>query len=244
MMRMLVFAKRTTKEVVRDPLSLFFGIGFPVVLLLLLSAINRSIPVDLFNIASLTPGIAVFGLSFMALFAAQVLSKDRESAFLTRLFTTPMTSKDFILGYSVPLIIMSIVQGLVCYSVALFMGLSISFSIVLAIVLLIPTSLIFVGLGLLCGTILSEKAAVGVCGALLTNLSAWLSGIWFDLNLVGGLFKDIAYMLPFVHAVDMEKAVVSGEYGNIFPHIWWVLGYSIIISLVAILMFKKKMEAD
>lgn len=243
-MKMLVFANRTTMEIVRDPLSLFFGLGFPIVLLLLLSAINRSIPVDLFNIASLTPGIAVFGLSFMALFTAQILSKDRASSFLTRLFTTPMTSADFIMGYSVPLLMMSIVQGVVCYIVAMFMGLSISISMIWAIVLLIPTSLIFIGLGLLCGTLLSEKAAVGVCGALLTNLSAWLSGVWFDLNLIGGLFKDIAYILPFVHAVDMGKAALNGEYGNIFPHLWWVLGYGIIISIIAIAMFKKKMQVE
>lgn len=243
-MRMLVFANRTTKEILRDPLSLFFGIGFPVVLLLLLSAINRSIPVDLFNVDSLTPGIAVFGLSFMALFAAQVLSKDRASSFLTRLFTTPMTSTDFIMGYSLPLLMMSIVQGIVCYIVAMFMGLSISLSMIVALALLIPTAIIFIGIGLLSGTLLSEKAAVGICGALLTNLSAWLSGAWIDLNLIGGLFKDVAYILPFVHAVEMGKAALTGEYGDIFPHIWWVVGYAIIISVVTIAMFKKKMQAD
>lgn len=243
-MRMLVFANRTTKEILRDPLSLFFGIGFPVVLLLLLSAINRSIPVDLFNVDSLTPGIAVFGLSFMALFAAQVLSKDRASSFLTRLFTTPMTSTDFIMGYSLPLLMMSLVQGIVCYIVAMFMGLSISLSMIVALALLIPTSIIFIGIGLLCGTLLSERAAVGICGALLTNLSAWLSGAWIDLNLIGGLFKDVAFIFPFVHAVEMGKAALTGEYGDIFPHIWWVLGYAIIISVVAIAMFKKKMQAE
>ena len=243
-MRMLVFANRTTKEILRDPLSLFFGIAFPVVLLLLLSAINRSIPVDLFNVDSLTPGIAVFGLSFMALFAAQVLSKDRASSFLTRLFTTPMTSTDFIMGYSLPLLMMSIVQGIVCYIVAMFMGLSISISMIVALALLIPTSIIFIGIGLLCGTLLSERAAVGICGALLTNLSAWLSGAWIDLNLIGGLFKDVAFILPFVHAVEMGKAALTGEYDAISPHIWWVLGYAIIISVVAIAMFKKKMQAE
>lgn len=243
-MRTLVFANRTTKEIIRDPLSLFFGLGFPVILLLLLSAINRSIPVDLFNINALTPGIAVFGLSFMSLFAAQILSKDRASSFLIRLFTTPMTSKNFILGYSLPLLVMSIVQGFVCYCVAVIMGLSISVSMIIAIALLIPTSLIFIGIGLLCGTLLSEKAAVGICGALLTNLSAWLSGTWFDLNLVGGLFKDIAYILPFVHAVDMGKAALNGEYEAIFPHLWWVLGYGFALSMLAIAVFRKKMKAD
>lgn len=243
-MRILVFANRTTKEIIRDPLSIFFGLGFPIILLLLLSAINRSIPIDLFNISKLTPGIAVFGLSFMALFAAQVLSKDRSSSFLTRLFTTPMTSKDFIGGYSIPLLVMSIGQGIVCYTIAIVLGLSFSFSMFVALASLIPTSLIFIGTGLLCGAIFNEKAAVGICGAILTNISAWLSGIWFDLNLVGGLFKDIAYFLPFAHAVDMGKAALNNEYSEMLPHLWWVIGYAILLSVLAIIVFKKKMEID
>ena len=97
-MRILVFARRCTKEILRDPINLFFGLGFPVVLLLLLSVIQANIPVPLFEIRHLAPGIAVFGLSFMTLFSATLLSKDRESALLQRLYTTPLSSLDVILG--------------------------------------------------------------------------------------------------------------------------------------------------
>lgn len=243
-MKMFVFASRTTKEIIRDPLSLAFGIGFPVILLLLLSAINRNIPVDLFNIELLTPGIAVFGLSFMSLFSAQLISKDRSSSLLSRLFTTPMTAKDYIVGYSLPLIPMAFIQGVVCYAVAMFLGLDFSFSIIVSLLMLIPASFIFIGIGLFSGTVFSEKAATAICGALLTNLTAWLSGTWFDLNLVGGLFKTIAYYLPFVHAVDIGKAAASGQYGDMFPHIWWVLGYGIAIFTIAVVVFKKRMKLD
>lgn len=241
-MRAVVFSNRVLKEIIRDPISLFFGIVFPLILLLLLSAINKSIPVDLFNIASLSPGIAVFGLSFMALFAAQVVSKDRESSFLSRLFTTPMTGKDFILGYTLPLLIMAVVQATICMIAAIFLGLPFTFNIFLLLILLIPVALLYIALGLICGTTFSEKAAVGICGALLTNVSAWLSGVWFDLNLVGGLFKEIAYLLPFVHAVEMSKASIAGQYEEILPHIWWVLAYAIILIVIAIILFKRKIQ--
>ena len=82
-MRMLSFAARNRKEILRDPINLFFGLGFPIVLMLLLYAIQSKIPVSLFEIGHLTPGIAVFGLSFMTLFSATVISKDRASAFMT-----------------------------------------------------------------------------------------------------------------------------------------------------------------
>lgn len=241
-MRTFIFANRVMKEIIRDPLSLFFGIVFPVILLLLLSAINRSIPVDLFNLDSLTPGITVFGLSFMALFAAQIVSKDRESSFLSRLFTTPMTAQNFILGYMLPLIGMAIIQTVICIAVALILGLSFTIHIFSLIVILIPVSLLYISLGLIAGTLFSEKAAVGICGALLTNLSAWLSGIWFDLDLVGGAFKDIAYALPFVHAVEMSKAALNGDFSYIFPHIWWVFGYASILTTIAVILFKRKIQ--
>ena len=232
-----------TKEIIRDPLSLFFGLIFPIILLLLLSAINHSIPVDLFNITSLSPGIAVFGLSFMALFAAQVVSKDRASSFLTRLYTTPMTTNNFILGYMLPLLIMSCLQVIVCMVVAVILGLQFSWTIFSLIGVLIPVDLIYIGLGLICETLFSEKATTGICGALLTNVSAWLSGIWFDLNLVGGLFKDIAYLLPFVHAVEMSKDALNGQVENMLPHMWWVLVYAIVIGILSIYVFKIKTKA-
>ena len=241
-MRMLTFAKRNMKEMLRDPLTVAFGLGFPVVLILLLSAIQASIPVSLFEIAHLTPGITVFGLSFMTLFSATVISKDRGSSLLQRLYTTPLTPVDFILGYTLPVIPIAVAQSIVCYAVAIVLGLPVSANILLAIAFIIPMSLLFVGMGLLFGSILNDKQVGGICGALLTNLSAWLSGTWFDLELVGGTFKSIAYALPFVHAVELERALLSGNLGGIFPHLWWVLGYSLATLSLAVLLFLRQMK--
>ena len=241
-MRMLTFASRNTKEIVRDPLTVLFGLGFPIVLLLLLSAIQSSVPVSLFEIQSLTPGITVFGLSFISLFSATVISKDRHSSLLQRLYTTPLTPLDFILGYTLPLIPLSIMQSVICFGVALILGLELSVNILLSIVMIIPISLLFIGIGLLFGSILNDKQVGGICGALLANLSAWLSGTWFELELVGGTFKKIAYALPFVHAVEMERATLSGNYSAIFPHLWWVLGYAIAVIALAVLLFLRQMK--
>ena len=241
-MRLLTFASRNTKELLRDPLTVCFGLGFPLVLLLLLSAIQANIPVELFEIASLTPGITVFGLSFIALFSATVIAKDRSSSLLQRLYTTPMTPSDFILGYTLPLIPMAVAQTALCYPVAILLGLQPSVNILYAILLNIPVSILFIALGLLFGSILNEKQVGGVCGALLTNLSAWLSGIWFDLSLVGEGFRRVAYALPFVHAVELERAALSGQYADILPHLGWVLGYGVACLAVAVLLFLRQMK--
>ena len=241
-MKMLTFANRTTKEILRDPLNLFFGLGFPLVLILLLSAIQANIPVALFEIQHLTPGITVFGLSFMTLFSATIIAKDRGSALLQRLYTTPLTPVDFILGYTLPIIPISVAQCVICYMTAIILGLDITLGILYAVILVIPVSILYIALGLLCGSVFNDKQVGGICGALLTNLSAWLSGVWFDLDLVGGAFQKIAYALPFVHAVEMERAALAGDFAGIFPHLWWVLGYTAALLVSAVFMFLRQMN--
>lgn len=241
-MRIRTFASRNVKEILRDPINLFFGLGFPLVLILLLSAIQANVPVSLFEIDRLTPGITVFGLSFMTLFSATVIAKDRGSALLQRLYTTPMTPMDFILGYTLPILPIAVAQCVICYIAALCLGLNPSIHILYAILFIIPTSILYIALGLLCGSIFTDKQVGGICGALLTNLSAWLSGTWFDLDLVGGTFKKIAYGLPFVHAVEMERTVLNGDWANLFPHIWWVLSYALIAFIAAVFLFLRQMK--
>lgn len=241
-MKSLALSTRTAKEILRDPINLFFGLGFPLILILLLSTIQRNIPVSLFEIDKLTPGITVFGLSFMSLFAAVIVSKDRESALLSRLYTTPLKSFDFIIGYTIPLIPISILQSLICYIVAIPFGLKLSIGVIMALIGNILVSLFFISFGVLCGSSLSSKQVGGICGALLTNLSAWLSGIWFDISLVGGVFKTVADALPFIHAVEMEKALFSGNYEGIGIHILIVGIYTLIVTLLSIYMFLRQMK--
>lgn len=239
-MRLLTFSGRNAKEILRDPLTAVFGLGFPIVLILLLSALQANIPVSLFELESLTPGMTIFGLSFMTLFSATLIAKDRESTFLQRLYTSPLTAADFIFGYTLPILPIAVAQCLLCYVVALILGLSVTVNIIYAVLFILPAALFFIALGLLFGSLLNVKQVGGLCGALLTNLSAWLSGIWFDLELVGGAFKKIAYLLPFVHAVELERAVLSGNMADIFPHLYWVLGYAVAASVAAILVFRAR----
>lgn len=241
-MKLLAFSGRTAKEILRDPLNLAFGIGFPVVLLLLLSAIQANIPVSLFEIQQLAPGIAVFGLAFFTLFSATLVARDRESAFLARLYTTPLTALDFILGYLLPLLPLALLQSLVCYGVAIILGLPVTGYILYAAALMLPTALFFLSTGLLCGSVLNVKQVGAVCGALFTNLTAWLSGTWFDLNLVGGAFRRIAHALPFVHAVELERAALRGSVSALAPHLFWVLGYAAAATGLAVWLFLRQMK--
>ena len=242
-MRTIAFSKRTALEVLRDPLNVVFGLGFPIVLLILLSAIQANVPVELFAINTLAPGMTVFGLSFITLFSATLISKDSESALFARLMTTPLTAVDFIIGYTVPLLPLALAQSAVCYAFSLILNLQFGVWILIAILFNIPTAIVFISIGLLCGSILNSKQVGGICGALLTNLTAWFSGIWFDLDLVGGAFKKVAELLPFYHAVELQRCIAASDLAQGAEHLLWVTGYAVLMLVLSIVVFIKRRKA-
>ena len=244
MKQTMLLSQRTAKEVLRDPLTVFFGLGFPLVVLGLLSAIQANIPdaVSLFVPEKLVPGITVFGLSFMTLFSALLVSRDRCSALLLRLYTTPLRPAHYIFGYLLPMLPMALAQTALCYVFGLILGLPWKMTILTAVVMNLPAAMVFISLGLLCGSLLNDKQVGGVCGALLTNLSAWLSGIWFDVMLVGGAFAAAAKVLPFYHAVELARAAYAGTLGSALPHLWVVLAWAAGLSAAAVWAFLRQMK--
>ena len=246
-MRALVFTKRCMREILRDPVTIFFGAAFPVIILLLLSVMNLNIPaeanMEMFAIESLMPGVIVFGFSFLALFGGLLLAGDRETAFLTRLFTSPLRARDFIAGYALPLFPLGLAQAAICIAISFAFGLSFTPHIFTMLLFLIPSMLLFAGTGLLVGSLLNFRQVGSICGALLTNVSAWLSGTWFSLDLLGEGFKTFAYCLPFANAVDAAREALAGNIVNALGHIWIVCVYALAACIGAVLVFRKKMKA-
>lgn len=240
-MRVKAFAKRNTKELLRDPLTLFFGLGFPLALLLMMTLIQRNVPVHIFELNTLAPGIASFGLTFLALFSGLLIAKDRTTSFLARLAASPMTAADFLLGYLLPLLPMAVGQSAVCMAAAVALGLPLSWNLLAVVASLIPSALLFIALGLLCGTLFNDKQVGGVCGAILTNVTAWLAGIWFDLSLIGGPFKAVACLLPFVHGAEGAKAALAGDWAALPGHLLWVSAWAAAVLALAAVLFRGRL---
>lgn len=240
-MRVGAFAKRNMKELLRDPLTLFFGLGFPLVLLGLMTVIQRNVPVSIFELDTLAPGIALFGLTFLALFSGLLLARDRSTAFLARLAASPMTAPDFLLGYLLPLLPMAVGQSVICLAAAVALGLPPSWNLLAVVASLIPSALLFIAMGLLCGTLFNDKQVGGMCGALLTNVTAWLAGIWFDLSLMGGGFKTFAYLLPFAHGADGAKAALAGDWAVLPGHLLMVSVWAAAVLALAVALFRRRL---
>lgn len=241
--RMLACAGRNLKELLRDPMSLIFGLGFPIVIMSLMTILSNSIAEmpGLFSINSLAPGTTVFGQAFVSLFAGMLIASDRENSFLMRLFTMPLKASDFILGYSLPLLGVAMLQGVICLLYAGILGMDLNVNFFMTLVTLIPTALLYIGFGILFGTIFTYKQVGGV-SSVLVNVAALLSGTWFDLSMVGGAFHTVCYILPFAHAVDMCRAALLGNYAAIPAHLWVVCAYAVVVFALSVLLFRSKMR--
>lgn len=242
MKRAMAFARRNARELVRDPLTVGFSLGFPLVLLALLTIIQRNIPVSMFEIDRLAPGVAAFGLTFAALFSATLIARDRASSLMLRLCASPMRPGDFIAGYLAPMLPLCAAQIAVCYAAALAAGLKLGGNAILSMLTLLPAAALYVAIGLLCGTLLNDRQVGGVCGALLTNVCAWLSGIWFDLSLLGDGFRRVAETLPFANSVTAARAALAGEPAGIGGPLLNVCLWAAGVLALAVWMFHRRMK--
>lgn len=244
MNQVMLLAKRNGKEILRDPLNLCFGLGFPLVLLGLLTAIQSNVPKELFPLNQLAPGIAIFGQSFMCLFSASLIAKDRGSALLLRLYTTPLRPVHYILGYMLPMVPIALAQTVITLAFALILGMHWTANLFLCLLVSIPSGWIFIALGLFCGSLLTDKQVGGICGALITNLTGWFAGIWFDVETVGGFFAAVADVLPFYHAVELARAAYAGTLCDAISHLWVVLAWALCLSAAAVWAFLHQMRKN
>ncbi len=251
MNRILSFSKRNFLEIIRDPLSYIFCLGFPLIMLVVMTFVNDTIPKEtgmtIFRIDNLSGGIAVFGMTFLMMFMCLSVVQDRAGAFLIRLYATPMKSGDFISGYIFPMFILSIIQSAITFFASFVISLITDVEInvlgmCLAVISLIPTTIMFISLGLLFGTLFSEKAAPGLC-SIIISLGSFLGGIWFDVKGAGGIIEKVCTVLPFYHSVESARAAINLN-SDLIVHLLITAGYAAVITAVSVIVFKNKMRAD
>lgn len=251
-MKSFVFASRVCKEIRRDALSYIFCLGFPIIMLALMSVLDSSIPAQanmtVFHIYNLAPGISYFGLTFVMLFTSIQVSKDRTTALLLRLYASPMKAVDYVIGYTLPVCILGIVQMVICFAAAFVVGLCQGYifsipEIVFSMLLLIPSLFMFLGIGILFGSAVNEKAAPGLCSIIISAVGM-IGGIWMDIDGIGGIMKKVAEVLPFYHGVTLARMPFAEGFQRMPIHLIWTIGFGIVFYVLAIIVFTSKMKKD
>ncbi|CCZ18911.1 putative uncharacterized protein [Clostridium sp. CAG:780] len=241
-MRTLNFAKRNFKEIIRDPLSIIFSVLLPLFLLFIFKQIN--IPNESYELHNFTPGIVVFGFSFITLFTAMLVSKDRTSSLLIRLGISPMKPIGYILGYMLSIIPLILIQNVLFFILAIALGLSFSINIIWAILISIVVAILFIAIGIILGSLFSEKASSGI-SSIVVQLVCFTSGMYFPRELLGDVFSRICEYLPFESCVTIIKGVMNANLESITIRNIIVFSiYTILALIISILIFKEKMISD
>lgn len=240
-MRTLNFAKRNLKEIIRDPLSIIFAILLPLFLLFIFQQFE--IPNEAYNIENFTPGIIIFSFSFITLFTATLVAKDRSTSLITRLCASPMKTRDYILGYTLSVLPVVILQNVLFFITAMLLGLSFSVNILFSILVSVPVSVLFILLGILIGCFTTDKSASGV-SSIIVQLVAFTSGMYFSNDMIGKGFEIVCKVLPFSNCLDIVKGILIKDYTDLLVPVVIVIAYILAISLLTSVLFSKKLKSD
>ncbi len=254
MNRTLVFTKRNLLEMSRDTLSYIFCVAFPIVMLIIMSVVNASIPKEagmtIFRIDNLAGGIAIFGQTFVMLFTAINVAKDRSGSFLVRLYASPMKGRDFALGYILPMLAVALVQVAIAFSAAVIVSLVSGTELkpaglLIAAVSVLPSALMFTAIGFLLGTLFNEKAAPGIC-SIIISLGSFIGGIWFDVDKTGGVMLDISRCTPFYYATKTARSAIHMDFasGDFAVPLIIVTASALALTALAVWVFERRMRTD
>lgn len=259
MFKTINFANRNLKEIFLDPLMYIFCLAFPLLMLILFDVINvyASGNTPMFELKSLLPSIIMFSYTFVMLTMALLVSKDKQTFFLKRLYSSPMKTYDYILGYAIVGFLIGLLQTLCCILSAFLISIvkTVEFISLLDCIILVVTQLpvliTFIFLGILFGTVFNDKSAPGIC-SILISLAGMLGGCWMPIETMGG-FETFCRFLPFYPSVYLGRIVTGAS--NIFNEPYTFdsvaklglipIATTLIASVVlSIVVFNKNMVSD
>ncbi len=240
-MRSLTFAKRNLKEIIREPLNVIFSIMLPLILLILFQQFD--IPAEAYIIKNFAPSIIIFGFCFLTMSASVLIAKDRTTSFLSRLFTSPLKSSEFIFGYLISLIPVALIQIILFFTTSVFLGLPLDKNLFITVIALIFIAIIFIALGILLGSLCGDKAVAGV-SSVVVQLFAFTSGMYFDIQATGGFIATLSNILPFRYMIDLSRALLDGNYNNLLKPILMITIFGILTIIISIIVFKKRSKSS
>lgn len=241
MNKLFVLVRRNIKEIIRDPLSLIFCLGFPIVMLVLMQFVLGATPnaPQNFEITSYSAGICVFGYTFAMMFTAMLIGGDKNTEFINRLYMAPISKSIYLFSCFLAVLPIMLFQTIIFFAVALCFGLGLSANILMAILYLVPSMMMYVALGILLGTFCKTEKQAGPICSIIISVVGMLGGVFMPVAEMGTI-AQIANILPFIHSVEIGAVALAGNFGAIFPHILWVLGFALVFWILANVIYKRK----
>ena len=241
MNNLLILTKRNLKEIIRDPLSIIFCLGFPIVMLVFMQLIMSGMEFtpENFQIENFAIGICLFGFTFAMLFTATTIAGDKNTEFINRLMIAPIKKSTYLLSFVLAILPITICQTIIFFTTSLLFGFTFSLNLILAIIALIPSAIFYITLGILFGTLAKTEKHAGPLCSIIISVSMILGGVFMPTANMG-VFTTIVNALPFIHTLEIATSVMAGNFLQSLIHLAWTLGYTLLVWGIIILLNKKK----
>lgn len=191
------------------------------------------------------PGIIVFGILIIIPTAARTMVLDKEKGMLARLLTTPTRPIDFILGYSVGLVLIAAAQIIIIMVATWLFGLNMTGNPFLAFFVFLLTSMCCIGIGMVVASLTkTENQAEPLCWLFAMPLAA-LSGCWFSIELMPSYLRTFANVFPFAHTVEASRAILIRGVGleAISYDFFFLVGWAMAIFVIGVILFRRSMRS-
>ena len=225
------------KSALRDRISLFWSVVFPVGLLIGLGVVFDSPEYR----GRLLAGTAAMGVFFWALFgiAFETLSH-RNRGVYKLLRATPFLTVAFVLSMTIARALIALLSGAVVIATgAVAFGVDVGWrESLLMLPVLLSGTLCFTCLGFLAANLAGNEAQVSMVCNLFSLPMLFVSEAFYSLDKAPHWLQGLSRVLPFSHFVDALRLSLEGDASGIVLPLLVLSGFTALFLVLAVVTFR------
>lgn len=230
------------KLFLREPMSVFWGVAFPVILLVVLGLASDGPDVDLDGLSlvgAYVPILLGFTMATLAISALpSVLATYREKGILRRLRATPVSPSRLLAAHlvlSLAVMVASAVLVLAVARLAFDVGLPdqpVGFLLAYAL-----TAAAMLGLGLVIAAAAPSGRTATAAGAILFFPMMFFAGLWVPREVMGGALRTISDVTPLGAGIGALQDAAQGDFPRLL-HLAVLAAWAILAVAAARRLFR------
>jgi ABC-2 type transport system permease protein len=179
--------------------------------------------------------LGMFPHVMMFLVTSIVMLRERQSGTLERLFTTPVSKLDLLVGYGTAFSLVAVVQvALTCTVSTWWLGLDVAGDLWLVIVIAVANAVLGVALGLLCSAFARTEFQALQFMPVVVLPQVLLCGLFVPREAMAGWLEATSRALPMTYAVEALSEV--GMHTEPTSALWRHLAVVVAAAVVALLL--------
>ncbi|MBB3228950.1 ABC-2 type transport system permease protein [Luteibacter sp. Sphag1AF] len=173
----------------------------------------------------MAPGLFGFGVS---------LALERETGLLTLKRALPMPPGAYLVGKMSMAMVVAVIISLILLALAVFAAHVVLSGTQMATLFIVQVLgvLPFCAMGLLVGTLVRGQGAPGIINMVYLPM-AFLSGLWFPLQILPEFIQRIAPIWPSYHLRELCLSAIGMGHGGVWIHVAVLASYTVAFVLLA-----------